>query len=351
MNNTTNNILLVFLMVLIFYLLSVLSSLLIPFILAFLSASLFQSIVHRLLKKGIPKWLILPVVVVVTLIVFYSIFLVFQQTVAEVIAQEDYLVWKLDNKIDAILTWVNNMAVNLFNTHIQTEQINQVFDVSLLSGALSGIANVLSNFSGSFFIFIIYYIVLLASMSEYKNYLAYVGGENVSERLIAGFEKVQKSIFTYIVMKTLINIGTGVIVFVVCLIFGIKFALFWGFLAFLLNFIPTIGSLVATVAPLFMAIIQFDSFLTILLFLVSLVAAQNTMGNLIEPMLMGNQLKLNTLTVIFGLVFWGYLWGVPGMILSVPMMVILKLIFEQFPNLQIVARIMGSPDKAEMKST
>jgi len=83
--------------------------------------------------------------------------------------------------------------------------------------------------------------------------------------------------------------------------------------------------------------------------MIILLALQLTMGNFVEPKLLGNRLRLNTVTVIFGLVFWGYLWGIPGMILSVPLMVVLKLTFEYIPSTRIFARLMSYPEKKKIK--
>ena len=125
---------------------------------------------------------------------------------------------------------------------------------------------------------------------------------------------------------------------------NLNFAFFFGFIAFLLNFIPSIGSILATIPPFMMAFIQFDTLQPVVLLLLILSTIQMVMGNLVEPIITGDRLKLNTLTVIFGLVFWGYIWGLAGMIISIPLLVLLKLIFEHFPDTQIFARIMGSPD-------
>jgi AI-2 transport protein TqsA len=98
-----------------------------------------------------------------------------------------------------------------------------------------------------------------------------------------------------------------------------------------------------------MAIIQYDTFSVPITLAVILLILQLTMGNFIEPKLLGNRLRLNTVTVIFGLVFWGYMWGIPGMILSVPLMVVLKLTLEYIPSTRVLARLMSYPEKKKVK--
>ena len=132
-----------------------------------------------------------------------------------------------------------------------------------------------------------------------------------------------------------------------CWLFGIDFALFWGFLAFVLNFIPTVGSIVATVPPILLGLIQLSTMSALLLLVLCLVVIQFFFGNFLEPKLLGTSLSLNTVVVILGLVFWGYLWGVTGMILSVPLLVLLKVILTQIPDAMLIVRLMGSSGKPD----
>lgn len=147
----------------------------------------------------------------------------------------------------------------------------------------------------------------------------------------------------------MVSLATGSITGVICWAFGLRFALLWGFLAFLMNYIPSIGSLIATALPVFMGIVQFDSFGLILALAAALGVSQFVIGSVIDPMLMGSRLRLNTVSVIFGLLFWGYIWGVPGMLISVPLMVMLRLLLERNEDFAILARIMGHADRGHRK--
>ena len=127
--------------------------------------------------------------------------------------------------------------------------------------------------------------------------------------LLRAFEAIKRSIVTYMKLKFLISLLTGGIYALACWIFGVDFALFWGFLAFLLNFIPTVGSIVASLPPLLLGAIQIDGLGLLLAFAAVLFAVQTVIGNVVEPRVMGSKLSLNTVTVLLGLVFWGKLWG------------------------------------------
>ncbi len=329
--------------VLIFYLLQELSSIILPLVLAFLFASLFQPLVMFLKKKNLPKWLFVPMVALITLAVLFGITMVIIQTVGEVSAQQDFLIEKLNTKLTDIASWLDTLTGDYVK--IDFESVSSLLDPATLSGIATDIASGFGSFTGSFIMFTVYYIVILFSLTDYDRFLRFVEGREDGKYLIY-FERIQKSISSYMIVKIFVSILTAGIIYGICKIFGLQFAFFWAFLTFLLNFIPSIGSTIAVIFPTLMGIIQFDSFNTVIIMAALMTVTQLTIGNLVEPSLMGSRLRLNTLTVLFGLVFWGYMWGVPGMFLSVPLLVIMKLILEQFPEFSVFARLMGSPDKA-----
>ncbi|MCL5990693.1 MAG: AI-2E family transporter [Bacteroidetes bacterium] len=344
MDSAIKTILLIFLFVLVFYLLSVLSSILLPLILAFLLAVMFQPLISLLKKIKVPSFLILPAVSIITLAFIFLILNIIYQTSTDIASQKDYLAYRFQSKLEGFFSWIQSITGGAVDTDFLNKQINEMPQSVWFSNTAGSAAMSISSFTGSFVMFAIYYIVLLSGMSGYKRYVRYVGGDK-STTLLETYEQLQKSVFSYMILKTLINIGSGLLVTLICLIFGVKFAVFWGFITFLVLYIPSFGSIIATVFPVLMAIIQFDSFNKILFFFILIFVALFINGSIIEPKIMGTRLRLNTVTVIFGLVFWGYLWGIPGMMLSVPLMVILKLIFEHFPTLSIVSRLMGYPEK------
>ncbi|MDW8288986.1 MAG: AI-2E family transporter, partial [Flammeovirgaceae bacterium] len=143
----------------------------------------------------------------------------------------------------------------------------------------------------------------------------------------------------------LASLFTGVGFWLVCWLFGVHFSMFWGFLAFILNFIPNLGSIIATIPPLFLGLIEIESIGTFLFFASMLIATQFYFGNIFEPKFMGKSLSINTVTIILGLVFWGKLWGITGMLLSVPLLVLLKVILSQIPDAQFIVKLMGTYDE------
>jgi predicted PurR-regulated permease PerM len=150
-------------------------------------------------------------------------------------------------------------------------------------------------------------------------------------------DHIDQSISRYISLKTLISLITAVASYVALLLIGVDFPLFWAAVIFLLNFIPTIGSLIATLFPALMALLQFAAFGPFILVLMVVGTIQVLVGNVLEPKLMGSSLNISSLVVLISLAFWGTIWGIVGMILSVPITVMLIIIFSRFDTTRSAA--------------
>lgn len=152
-------------------------------------------------------------------------------------------------------------------------------------------------------------------------------------------EQVQK----YILTKTIISVFTGIVVGIILFFFGVDYTLVWVALTILLNFIPTIGSILAVIFPTIIALIQFNSFSHAFLIAALLAGVQNIIGNILEPKIMGDKLGLNPLVILISLLIWGYIWGIPGMFLSVPLTAIIKIILvnSESQSLNFLGNLMG----------
>ena len=344
---TIKNILTFFLAILIVYLLSVLSSLLIPLVLALFIAIVLQPALLWFERKKWPFAMSLSFVSASTLGVLWLFGMLFYKTGQNIIEQKGYLLEQINYKLSGIIGWVNNFpGIELDSDNI-VNIISSVMSYDWVLRSGGQFAGVLGDFTGSFFMTALYLIGILGGILKYEQYIRYLeeGDIEKEEKVLAGFETIKSSIVTYMKVKFFVSFLTGLSYFLICWAFGVKFALFWGFLAFLLNFIPTVGSIVASIPPLLFGLIQFDAISTIVFMMLLLLGVQIVMGNIIEPKITGDKLSLNTVVVILGLVFWGYLWGVTGMILSVPLLVLTKVILSQLPDAQLFVRLMGGgPD-------
>ncbi|MBK6682569.1 MAG: AI-2E family transporter [Ignavibacteriales bacterium] len=267
---------------------------------------------------------------------------------SEVSAQSGDLSVVLIAKIDGLMEGIEQLVNTRFHAKINIEkELTDLLSVDFLSKAASSVVSSFTAFTNSFFWFSIYFVVFLFALPNYKRYLRYVsGGQNI-EMVTSAYLTIQKFIYSYANIKLFINLTVGVTVYIICILFGVKFAFLWGFVAFLLHFIPFIGAIVSVLFPSLMALVQFDNLFVPLVVLLLLSIVQMGMGNIVEPILMGNKLRLNTITAMFGLVFWGSLWGVSGLFLGIPMLVIFKVMLEQFPETAMLGRVMGFPENSE----
>jgi AI-2 transport protein TqsA len=166
---------------------------------------------------------------------------------------------------------------------------------------------------------------------------------------IEHFRRIAVDVQNYLAIKTVLSIGTGAVVGISALVLDIDFAILWALLAFLLNFIPNIGSIIAAVPAVLLAFIQ-QGATTALLFLLVYVAVNMVIGNVLEPMWMGKRLGLSTTVVFLSLLVWGEIWGTMGMLLSVPLTMVLKIMLENSRDYAFVAELLSEEAKADSKA-
>ena len=337
------NLLWLFFAVLVAYLLSVLARLLIPLALALFLAILLQPVLAWFERKNIGFGISLSVISITSLSGLALFGMMVFQTGKSLMQEKEKLLSQINIKLSDVLERVNNLPGVYVESSDIVDNLRQILSTDWLVESSGTFAGMLGDFTGSFLITSIYLIAFLSGILKYEQYIHYLqDDEDDFQKMLEGFEQVKESIVTYIKVKFFMSLCTGVGYGLICWIFGIDFALFWGFLAFVLNFIPTVGSIIATIPPLLLGLIQLGSPAAIIGLMALLLAVQFTFGNIIEPRLMGSSLSLHTVVVVLGLVFWGYLWGVTGMVLSVPMLVLVKVILAQFKDAQIVVRLMGT---------
>ncbi len=158
------------------------------------------------------------------------------------------------------------------------------------------------------------------------------------------FKSITQQIQRYVITKIGMNLGAGISIGIILSIFGLDFAIIWGVFVFLFNFIPTIGSAVALIAPVLMALIQSESVSYALLIAGLVASLQTVFFNLLEPMILGKRLNLNPLVILLSLLIWGYIWGIVGMLLSVPLTAIIKIVISNSDskNLKFISDLMSS---------
>lgn len=239
---------------------------------------------------------------------------------------------------------VNTFAVTINETfNINLEETFNNFTQDLDFGnILSSLFSALSGIFGDAFMVLLYLLFLLLEEPTFKRKLKRMYPKKERFDQVFGMvEKIDHSIRNYVALKTLVSLMTGFFSFFALLIIGVDAPLFWAFLIFILNFIPTIGSLIATLFPAAFATLQFGEVSPAIWVLIIVGAIQLIVGNLVEPRLMGSSLNISPLVVFLTLALWGLLWGVTGMLLSVPITVILIIILSEFPSTRPLAILLS----------
>jgi len=168
-----------------------------------------------------------------------------------------------------------------------------------------------------------------------------LAGRQPNELRTGFYAEADQKIRRYLVTKVSTSTVTGLLTGVILALFGLDLALVFGVLAFFLNFVPSVGSIIATLLPIPMAMVQFDSFWMIAGIVLIPGAVQMTIGNGIEPVLMGEGLDLHPVTILLALVFWGLIWGVVGMFLAAPITAVLRIVLDRFETTRPVAGLLA----------
>ncbi len=154
---------------------------------------------------------------------------------------------------------------------------------------------------------------------------------------------IASQIGRYLTIKLVISLITGFLVWLSCLLIGVDFAITWGALAFFLNFVPTLGSIIASIPPVILALVQFyPTYWQSIVAAICMLSIQQVMGSFIEPKVQGDNLNLSPVVILISLVFMGWLWGITGALLSVPLAVALKIVCENIQALKPLSIMMGS---------
>lgn len=339
---TTNKLLLFLVVPLTFYLLQLLHFIFIPLFGALLVALLFLPLVRWFNKKDISKIITIASIISIISIILLFVFFIMRLSAQEILSADQEF-W------DKMLVNLNKVLIPVMEL-LGIEKIAGQDNLSsvLHSDALVGFVS--SKIGGV--LIVLRQTVVSLLMTVFFLFLLIGGSINVQKVMentlfkkripsMKTFVILEKSIVKFIVVKFLISLATGISFSIACFAFDIPFPIFWGTMAFLLNFIQMVGSVVITAVLAIFAIALMPPGLGLLLFIISIIGIQVLFGSILEPIFMGKTFSINTITILIMIFLWGYIWGVPGLIYSVPITVAVKTIMEQFPKTRIIAQIMS----------
>ncbi|MBZ0181153.1 MAG: AI-2E family transporter [Melioribacteraceae bacterium] len=344
----------------------------IPFVIAYFLFFIFEPLNSFLEKKKFPSFIL----TLLDIIIVVSIVWGFSRIIIDAFSQFGNELPIFESKLNNI---ISSSAVTLgitdpMLTEFKLTEVLQTLDYGgLASGFFSSTISIFSSvfFVLFFFIFIssghgkIYEAIkrryveknIKASVKGLKKNSIAEEGElktndiNIEEvkndrsvKIEKTFKDIIEQVQRYIVTKFLISLTTGVFVGFTLWLFDVRFFVLWGFITFILNFIPNIGSVIAVVLPTLMALVQYESFGYALLVMIVIAVIQNIIGNILEPKIFGDRLGLNPIVILISLLVWGYIWGIVGMILSVPLTAIIKLVISNSnsKNLKFLSELMSN---------
>jgi AI-2 transport protein TqsA len=215
---------------------------------------------------------------------------------------------------------------------------NQFEFTSILSSLLTTLT---SLFSAAFAVFLYLVFLLLEEATFSKKIRVMYPNDEKYEKVNIMISKIDHSAQQYIALKTIVSLTTGFLSYFTLLFIGVDAPAFWAFLIFVLNYIPNIGSLIATLFPAIFALFQFGELTQGFLVLATVGSIQMVIGNFLEPRIMGNSLNISPLVVLLTLAVWGVMWGITGMLLSVPITIILIIILAEFPSTRPIAILLS----------
>jgi predicted PurR-regulated permease PerM len=307
-----------------------------PFILAILISYAISPLLDLMLRLKFPKVLALLLILVFTFVFLYLLGLLFYTSGKVFISALP----QYNEKINSLIMEFGDSLKRLpFKVDIPfvISQLN----LEKLTGFMLGTLGSFLTFLGNLLLVFVFVIFILSGRDRLVIKISRALVKDRAAYVTRVLESVNRQIQKYLAVKTFLGLLNGAIVVLILLIFGVNFALLMGLLTFLLNYIPSFGSIISTIIPVIIAFAQFGNSLIPIWVLLAIAVADAILGNFVDPKMMGQSLNLSPILVFFSLIFWGWLWGIPGMVLAVPILAVLKIIFENVPSLKPLAILMS----------
>ncbi len=309
------------------------SDIIVPFLLALFITIIFKPFANAMRKRGVPSWLALTIIILFILVFIGLLVTMITVSVQNFSARLPFYNQKLIIERDNLLALAQKLHMN-----IEKDELNSLFDPGKIMGyvaiALRSFSDLLSN--GLLILITIIFIFIESSVFNRK--LLFILND---ERKLRYFQEIDDQLNHYMMIKSFTSAATGIILWGALSLIGVDYAMLWGFIAFMLNYIPSIGSLIAAIPPIILTLVQFG--LGHAIGVTILFAAVNfIIGSVIEPRIMGKGLNLSILIIFVSLVFWGWLLGPVGMFLALPITLVMKIVLHSQPETRWISILLGS---------
>ncbi len=310
------------------------STIMVPFFLSIFIAIACSPIIHWTSRFRVPKWLSITLVILLIVVFGFLLAGLVGQSLTEF--RENLPQYR--TQLDSEFSWIVEKLAQ-YNIHINRELIASHLDpataMSVATNFISGMGGVLSNL----FLILLTVIFMLFEADSIPRRLHIALAD--PDMKLQHIDRFIRSVNSYLAIKTVVSLGTGLIIGITLYAMNIDHFMLWAVLAFMLNFIPNIGSIIAALPAVLIAFVQYGlasaGFVALAFVLVNTI-----MGNMVEPRLMGRGMGLSTLVVFLSLIFWGWLLGTVGMLLSVPLTMVVKIALESRDETKWLAVLLSS---------
>jgi len=337
---TTNYLLLIIVIPIIFYLLKVLSFIFIPLFFSMFIALLFLPLMRFLKRRGVHKIISICIVI---LIIFLSVKLgveLVKLSSKQIIENDSSFLLKAQTKVNHLLFEVESV----FGSEAVEEEnakLSRFLNKDKIFSNFGNTLTFLSKFLTALLMTIFFVVLWLAESINIENLLNKTLLKK-RHQSIKTFIKIENDLIKFIKVKVLVSFLTGLFTGLACYFFDVSFPIFWGLFAFLINFVQMVGSFITVILLSIFAFIELEASSILLFFVIIITGTQVLYGSILEPIFMGKSFSINVITVLVALMFWGFIWGVPGLIMAIPITVFLKIILEQFPSTKEIAKIISA---------
>jgi predicted PurR-regulated permease PerM len=326
--------------------LKTLKAIFIPLIIAVFLAFIFSPLTAFLKRKRVPMVAILGIALIILGIVFFlAIMLVYAASSSIVNGLPRYQS-SFQELVDNSVAYFQQLA---YHWNISSEQLSLMNLSQLLTSGFSSLPRMISNtmntlldIGWNIFLIVVFLLFILLETDKLADRLKKVMSHKSKEQTLDSLRSIENQIQRYLTVKAIISLATALVGMGLMLAFGIDFVLVCGILLFVLNFIPNIGSIIASAIPIVICALQSGLDLRTLMFSLLIVATQMLFGNIIEPRVQGNRLNLTPIMVLISLIFWGWLWGIVGMLICVPLTSAINILLKQLDPDNIVSAIISS---------
>ena len=336
----TRNILAFIAAMIILFILKIGADFILPIVIAFFIFVLVSPLLSRMDKLRIPRFLSMIIVMLFVLVVFVLFVYVFFLMVNMLIQADGIPAYV--SRIQSFDRYVSGMIAPYFDVDdMASFSILRYLNIDWYGIMMASLTSISGKFISILSDALLVYVYLLFIIMERQTIFpklleAFPRGK--AQRAGQMVSRMNRQMSKYLLIKVVISVATGILFYFASVLTGLDFALVWGVLAAILNFIPTIGSIVSTAGTIIMAIIQFSPDWGYVIYVsLLMVSIEMVLGNIIDPRLQGVQLNISPFVILISLAIWGYIWGIAGMFLSVPLTSIIQIISANIPSLKPVA--------------